>query len=59
MQAEANSVKPMASGAMFPCPGLVTAVAYTTWTKHADALQMAYFMFYLAWEHPGQEVDRR
>ena len=48
MQAEANSVKPMASGAMLPCPGCVTAVAYTTWTKHVDALQMAFFMFYLA-----------
>ena len=48
MQAEANSVKPMASGAMLPCPGFVTAVAYTTWTKHVDALQMAFFMFYLA-----------
>lgn len=31
IQAEAKSVKPMARGAMLPCPGFVTAVAYTTW----------------------------
>ena len=32
-KADAKSVKPMASGAMLPWPGFVTAVAYTTMTS--------------------------
>lgn len=40
--AEAYKVKPIAKGAMLPCPGFVTAVAYTTPTKQTQKISYVF-----------------